>query len=83
MKVFGFISGKYDTGFLVKLLHIDGHLINALEIYQYDKIKEVSQKFCPKDCDYEWLDAPWNNNDFKMAVKNYEEIYGCSFRGNR
>lgn len=81
MRVFGFISGKHDTGHMIKLLRQDGALIAAFEVFKYEKIKELAAKFCHNGDELVWLDSPWKDSEFKLAVDNYEDQYGCPFKG--
>lgn len=80
--IYGFISAKFDSGVIVKLLREDGSLLEAFEVNRLDKVKELAGKWAKRyGVNFEWLDRPWSDDEFLKAKRRYENAWNCDFNG--
>lgn len=76
--VYAYISAKFESSFIVKLLDADGYILSAFECYSYKKAPEIAQKFAPPSADLIWLANPWGSDEFKLAHQKSKRVSNFS-----
>lgn len=81
MKAYATIANKLDHTILVKLIAEDGRIRLVNEYKDVPTATKMLTSYCQKaGLQFSWEDES-NEDLVRMAKREYESVYGCSFEG--